>query len=290
MKFVDLITRSALVLGLALPALPAADTPLERARTLYSQTDYEGALRTLKAIPDKSGPAYELIGKSYFMKGDFKRASEAFEKAVQASPGESVYHNWLGRAYGRRAETASFLTAPRLAAKARQSFERAVSLDPRNVDAVSDLFEYYMEAPGIMGGGLEKAAGLSERVRNVNPAEYHSMRARLAEKQKEFNTAEEQFRLAVQLAPRQVGRILDLARFFAKRGRFQESEDAFTRAQALAPDAPRVLFERAAAYVSAGRNLDTARALLQRYLQATLTPDDPPRHEAEKLLKQLSAG
>ena len=46
------------------------------------------------------------------------------------------------------------------------------------------------------------------------------------------------------------------------------------------------LHEGHASLIRAGRNLDTARDLLKRYLAATLSPDDPSRREAEKLLKQ----
>jgi hypothetical protein len=34
------------------------------------------------------------------------------------------------------------------------------------------------------------------------------------------------------------------------------------------------------------RNLEQARGLLEEYLHASLTPDDPPREEAEKLLRR----
>ncbi len=289
MNALKLLISIELVLALCVPALPAADTPLKRALQLYNRTEYEAALQTLEAMPAKSGPVYELMGKSSYMKGDFKRASEAFEKAVAADPRNSNYQNWLGRAYGRRAETASFITAPGLASRAREAFERAVELDRGNVEAASDLFEYYLEAPGIMGGGLDKAAGLADRIKSASPAEYHYMQAKVAERRKEFKTAEEQLRLAISFAPRHVGRFVDLAKFLAKRGRYQESDEAFARAEKLAPDAAKVLYERAAAYVSSGRNLDIARDLLKRYLEAPLTPDDPPRSAAERLLKRLPA-
>jgi len=83
--------------------------------------------------------------------------------------------------------------------------------------------------------------------------------------------------------------VLDLAKFLAKQGRWEESEAAFRQARQLAPDSPKVLFEEASAYIRAGRNLEAARELLKRYLAAPLTPTDPPRHEAELLLKQASA-
>jgi hypothetical protein len=41
-------------------------------------------------------------------------------------------------------------------------------------------------------------------------------------------------------------------------------------------------------YIQSGRNLGAARELLKRYLAASLTPDDPPRKEAEQLLKTAS--
>ncbi|MBM3774764.1 MAG: tetratricopeptide repeat protein, partial [Acidobacteria bacterium] len=110
---------------------------------------------------------------------------------------------------------------------------------------------------------------------------------RLAEKRKDFNRAEQALRRAVAVAPGQASRVIDLAKFLAKQGRHQESEQAFAQAEALAPDSPKVLFERAEAYVQSRRNLGEARQLLKRYLKSRLAPEDPPRHQAEKLLKQI---
>jgi len=118
--------------------------------------------------------------------------------------------------------------------------------------------------------------------------EGHWAQARLAEKKKEFNTAEEHLQRAAAMAPQQVGKLVDLARFLAKQGRYQESEQSFRNAEKIAPNSPKVIYARADTYVQQGRNLDTARQLLKRYLQAELTPDDPPRADAEKLLKKAS--
>lgn len=280
---------STLLATLALSSALAAPPPLESARVLFQRAEYEAALRLLAPQRDKDGATYQLIGRCHYMLGDPKKASEALEKAVAADPASSDYHLWLGRAYGRRAETSSFITAPGFATKARQNFEKALALDPRNAEAVNDLFEYYLEAPGILGGGLERASALTGRIKELDPAEYHYAQAKLAEKRRQFQMAENQFRAAIQLAPKQVGRVLDLAKFLAKQGRWDESEAAFRQARQLAPDSPKVLFEEASAYVRAGRNLKAAKDLLRRYLSAPLTPDDPPRREAEQLLKQASA-
>jgi len=107
------------------------------------------------------------------------------------------------------------------------------------------------------------------------------------ERRKQYDAAEEHFRHAAELAPREVGRFVALAKYLAKRGRIDESEAMFDRAARLAPNNPRILFERASTYVREQRNLEQAREMLQRYLRSPLTPDDPPREQAEALLKKI---
>jgi Flp pilus assembly protein TadD len=272
------------------PLLAASPADLDQARKLYQLTDYEGSLKILHAIQPLDGPVFELIGRNHYMQGEYKKATEILEKAVAAEPGNSDYELWLGRAFGRRAETASPFTAPPNANKARQHFEKAVQLNPHNLEALSDLFEYYLEAPGFMGGGLDKAVGVADQMASIDPVEGHWAQARLAEKKKEFGSAEEHLQRAAEMAPHQAGRLIDLARFLARQGRYQESDQSFRKAEKIAPNSPQVIYARADTYIEQGRNLATARKLLKRYLEAQLTPDDPPRAAAEKLLKKASGG
>jgi hypothetical protein len=90
----------------------------------------------------------------------------------------------------------------------------------------------------------------------------------------------------MELAPTEAGRIVVLARYVAKRGLLGESDLLFERARKLAPSQPRVAFAKARLDIENHRNLEQARVLLQEYLRASLTPDDPPRQEAEKLLRR----
>lgn len=261
---------------------------LKKAEELYQHTDYYGSLKVLKGVASPDAATYSLMGKDYFMTGEFRQASDYFLKAAALDPKNSGYALWLGRAWGRRAETASPFTAPFAASKARQYFELAVKLDPHNSDAMGDLLDYYLNAPGLLGGGLDKADALAKLIAKNDPAEGLISEALVAERRKQFDTAEEQLRRAVELAPRRVGRLLDLARYLAKQGKVQESEAAFARAEKIAPGNPRVLYARAQTYVEGKRNLDQAKALLRKYLQCNLTPDDPPREEAQKLLQKAS--
>ncbi|HYW41678.1 MAG TPA: tetratricopeptide repeat protein [Bryobacteraceae bacterium] len=267
-----------------------AGPDFERAHKLYNLTDFEGSLKILHAIPDrgKDGADYALAGRNYYMLGDYRKSTEALEKAVALEPGSSEYALWLGRAFGRRAETASPFTAPGLASKARQHFERAVQLNPRNLDALTDLFEYYLEAPGFLGGGFDKAEATAVKIAAVDSGEFHWSQAKLAEKRKEFGSAEEQLRRAIEASPRQIGRFIDLARFLSKQGRYQEADQSLARAQKINPDSAKLMFATAEIYIKQNRNLEAARDLLRRYLVSDLTPEDPPRSQAQKLLRQVT--
>jgi tetratricopeptide (TPR) repeat protein len=264
----------------------AADPTLAAAHKLYNSTDFEQSLKVLQAIRPKDGPVYELMGRNYFMQSDYKRATEVLEKAVACDPSNAEYALWFGRAWGRRAETSGPFTAPVYASRARQWFEKSVQLNPTNLEAQSDLFEYYLEAPGFLGGGLDRAEKTAERMTQISPAEGQWALAKLAEKRKESRSAEAHLREAVELAPQQVGKLIELARFLTKQGRYQEADQSFERAEKVAPNTPRVVFARASVYVETHRNLDIARELLKRYMTMSLNPDDPPKSEAAKLLRQ----
>lgn len=264
----------------------ASGPDLGDARKLYNLTDFDRSLRTLQAIPQKDAAVYELMGRDYYMLAEYKKATEVLEKAVAANPGSSECALWLGRAYGRRAETSNPISAAGQASKARQFFEKAVQLDPRNLDALADLLDYYLEAPGFLGGGFDKAQVTAAHIAGISQAEGYAAQAKLAEHHKQFSSAEEQLRRAIEAAPLQIGKLIELAKLLAKQGRFQESDQTVARAEKIAPNSPGLLFATADLYIKSGRHLDVARSLLERYLACQLTPDDPPRSDAEKLLRK----
>jgi Flp pilus assembly protein TadD len=270
--------------------LPAASADLTSASQLYQRTEYRQSLSLLEKAPQKDAAALQLMGQDYFMLGEYKKATESLEKAAALDPNNPKLAHWLGRVYGRRAETANPFSAPGWATKTRQMFEKAVELDPTDKDALGDLLDYYMDAPGFLGGGLQKAEALAHMILKQDPAEGHYAQGLVAEHKKEYDTAEQQFRRAAELAPRQVGRVLVLARYLARHDRVTESDALFEQAARMAPNNPRVMFDRAATYVHEHRDPDAARKLLERYLQMPLTPDDPPRERAHALLKKLGTG
>jgi tetratricopeptide (TPR) repeat protein len=264
----------------------ASPEAVNRADALYQRTQYKDAIQILVKDPAPDFATYLLTGKNYFMLAEYKKATEFFEKALAKSPTSSDAELWLGRAWGRRAEGGSPF-AVIYASRTRQCFEKAVALDPHNHEAKNDLFDYYLNAPGIMGGGLDKAEAAAKSIAAERPAESEFELAQVAEKRNDFASAEAHLRRAMEIQPTEQGRVIDLARFVAKRGHLEESDKLFALARSLAPHKPGIDFAEAKMNIENHRNPDHARKLLQTYLQANLTPDDPPRQEAEKLLERV---
>jgi tetratricopeptide (TPR) repeat protein len=264
----------------------------ETARDLYNRCAYSQSLKILLATPSKNAaPAkgaeeLQLMGQDYFMMGDYKKSTDALEKAAALNRTSSQLYMWLGRAYGRRAETASPFTASGYASKARKALEKSVELDLHNREAVGDLLDYYLGAPGFLGGGLNKAEDLAGKVEAFDQPEGHYLLAMVEEKRKNYDAAEQDLRQALELAPKQMYRVLALARYLAKRGRMEESDTLFAQAAQMEPENPSVIYYRAETYVESRRNLEDARRLLERYIALPLTPDDPPRESARALLNK----
>ena len=281
---------SIVVFTASIPLVTFGRSPgpeLSRAEEVYRKGEYGRAIDLLRALDERDAAVYALLGKAWFMQGQYKQAVADLDKAIAIDSLNSDYYDWLGRAYGRLAEGSSVLSALGYAKKTVRAFERAVELDPSNLEALSDVFEYYLQAPGMVGGGLEKAENIAGRFAGLKAAEYHWARARLAEKRKDFATAEREFREAFATDPNEVGRALDLAAFLSSRGRYGESDALFRTAGDNYPRSPKVLYARAAAYIQSKRKLDEAEALLDRYLALQTTPEDPSRPEAAALLKSV---
>ena len=227
-------------------------------------------------------------GLRFYQDEDYRKAIKAFESVTAAHPNHSEYRRWLGRAYGRRAETMSkwkLFSALSLAKKTRQSFERSVELDPSNLKALQDLFEFYLQAPGIIGGGLDRAGPIADEIVALDEAAGERAWAEIARKRGNHAEAEARLRHARQLDADNLESLLALASFQSRRGATVESDRLYEEAFRQHPESPDVWFSRAKALLRSSRGKAEAHSLLARYIAADLGPDAAPRWEARKLLK-----
>jgi cytochrome c-type biogenesis protein CcmH/NrfG len=275
-------TWAVILLALA-PSLAADTTPPAE---LLAQGRVDDAITSLESrisSAPSDAESYNLLCRAYFSLEDWNRGIAACEKAVSLDPSNSRYHLWLGRGYGEKADKSNFLSAAGLAGKLRKEFETAVQLSPKDAEARTDLAEFYLEAPGIVGGGRERAEAQAEMLLTLDQPRAHWVRGRIAEKKSDLLTAEKEYRAAIEASHGSALTWFNLALFYRHRQRWDEMEDALNHAVAAPPDRPEVLMEAAEVLLRAGRNLTGAIQLLHRYLSNS-TVELAPTFKAHYLL------
>ncbi len=230
--------------------------------------------------------AYNLLCRAQFELDAWDAGIPACEKAVSLSPDNGLYHLWLGRIYGEKADRTNFLKAIGLARKVRTEFERAVEFAPNNCDARIDLAEFYLEAPGIVGGGEDKARAQADILLPLNPGMAHWVRARIAQKNKDTATAEQEYRAAIEASDGGARAWLNLAGFYRHAGRLDQMERALLTMETSPLDHSAALMDGASMLFRNGRSYPLAIRPVRRYLTSS-TEEEWPAFKAHNLLGEL---
>jgi tetratricopeptide (TPR) repeat protein len=276
-----------IILTLASLFIAVAATADDSAPALLAAGRVDDAITTLRSRISSSpndAEAYNLLCRAYFSMGNWDRGIAACEKAITLQPGNSRYHMWLGRIYGEKANDVIFFKAASLAGKVRNEFEAAVRLDSNNVDARSDLGEFYLEAPGIVGGGRDKAEVQAQALTTLDAAKAHYLNGRIAEKKKDLATAEKEYRAAIEATHGSALTWFNLALFYRHQQRWDAMEDAINHATSAQVDRPEILMESGEVLIRSGRNFPAAVRFLRRYLALNSKVEEAPAFKAHYLL------
>ena len=273
-----------LSLFLALPAW-AADS----AQNMLAGGRVDEAISALHGrLSSDPGDAesFNLLCRAYFALDDWERAESSCRKAVSLAPNNSRFHLWLGRVYGEKADRSNFLSAAGLAGKTRSEFQRAVDLNPKDMDARLDLAEFYLEAPGIVGGGQDKARGQAKIIGSVSPDREHWIYARIAEKNRDAAAAEREYRQVIDLSHGDAESWLNLALFLRRQKRYAEMEQAIVKVRQAPLPRLDALVDAAQTLLRAGRSFPLAVQLLRQYLDSGPV-EEAPAFKAHYLLGTL---
>jgi len=276
--------RPLAVLLIASTAMTAAtikqEASLEAGRRAYEASDYAKAVQALQAaaaMDSQNADVQLLLAKSYLELQQHDPAIKSAERAVAIDAQNSIYHEWLGRAYGEKADHASWFSAISLAKKTRREFETAVQLDARNFSARQALIEFDCSAPGIVGGGEDRALPQIRQLAEMDAAEGHYAAGNCRRQKKDLAAAEEEFTKALESNPKSAELIYDIGDYALKRsqaGRLLAVADAGER---LAPGDARGKFYRGVALVLKKENPEEAERLLKGYAERAPTRSGYPR-------------
>ena len=277
-----------------LVAQAPAEVPKEgvgQAEAALQAGEADHALAVLSRQPP-SAEQHDLRCRVYFTLERWDDAAGECEQAVKLDGQNAKHHLWLGRALGEKADSASFISAYNLAKRARSEFEQAVNLDPHDGEALSDLGEFYSSAPGVVGGGTDKAQGLLPALERVDKARAHILQARIAESRKDFNTAESEFKQAAASSDHPAFAWMTLASFYRKHERWDDMEksvEAGYRAAQRDRHAGVALFNGSSVLARGKRNLQFAVKMLEEYLATYPRTEEAPAFVAYTRLATLKA-
>jgi tetratricopeptide (TPR) repeat protein len=269
------------VAGTAIAATNLKQDPgLDAGRRAYEASDYSKAIKLLQAAAAKdprNGDVELLLAKSYLELQERDAAIKSAEKAVGLDPQNSIYHEWLGRAYGDKADHAGWFSAISLAKKTRKEFETAVELDGKNFAARQALIEFDCSAPGLVGGGEEKALPQIKQLADLDAAEGHYASGNCRRQKKDFAAADEEFSKALENHPQSIELIYDIGDYAARRGQAERLIAVAQMGERLAANDPRGKFYRGAGLVLKNEKPGEAERLLQEYLNKAPVRSGYPR-------------
>jgi tetratricopeptide (TPR) repeat protein len=285
--FVLAISINGAAVPHAMAGTPVQDRNAAERSLLQGKVDESvELLQRIVALNPKDGQAYLLLCRAFYSEDHAEEAIASCESAVRLLPRNSEAQDWMGRAYGQKAENAGPLEGFKLARKVHSAFESAVAFDPNNGAAVNDLSEYYVNAPSIVGGGLDKADALA----NVSAARLaqnaHRIRALAAEKRKDYGRAEEEFQAAVDVAKRPDA-WADLGGFLARRKETDRSVEALRHALAADRAKDASVVDAASILNEMHVEAKLAMATLQQYLAGNAKSDAAPAAKVHVILGRM---
>jgi tetratricopeptide (TPR) repeat protein len=271
---------------LPFPAL--ADTPAAQALAQGRADQAVRLLQSTLAAQPADPTTHQLLCRVYYAEELPDPAIAACEKAVSLAPNDSGNQMWLGRAYGLKAENAGPLSGLSLAKRVRLAFERAAQLDPANVPAQIALGEFYIAAPSIIGGGLDKAQRVAAQLMPISPAAAHRLLAMAAEKRKNLPQAEAEFRAAI-AASHAAAAWVDLGAFYQRRQWPDKAAAALDSALEADRAHDAALMDIASVLTDAHRSPSLAESALRLYLASPAKSEDAPAFKVHVQLGKLLA-
>ena len=276
----------AILAPAALGAQGAAESELCR-RAVARGADHAASRARVEAQAKGGDAGAFFQGCLHLADERFGPAADAFERAVSRDAASAEAHYWLGVAYGEQAQRANVLRQASLAGKTKREFERAVQLAPDHLEARSGLMQFYLVAPGVMGGDKGKAREQAREIQRRNAYRGGFALASIAARDKDWAGVAREYQQLTTQFPDSTAPWTALAAAHGQAGRWDDAfrtVDAMLRAHPTAMVAQYAVGRTAA---ESGTQLDRGAAALERYLQHTPRANEPSLANAHLRLGQI---
>ena len=188
------------ILFLLFPFLLCAQSSFDKAQKLFDDGKHEQSKPIFEALLKANPSNLKIIENLGDIAGNSKSWVEAvayYKKLKDLKPSEADYYYKYGGATGMLALEVNRFRALGMIDEIRESFEKAIKLDPKHIDARWALIEYYMQLPRIIGGSEAKAILYSNELMKISAVDGYMSRGRIDEYYKRYKKAEIQYKKAI---------------------------------------------------------------------------------------------
>ncbi|QGK76790.1 lipopolysaccharide assembly protein LapB [Flavobacterium sp. SLB02] len=188
--------KKLLLFFLFVPIFIWSQSNFEKAEKLYHAKKYDEAQVVFEGVL-KSKPldvkTIEYLGEITAHQKSWVKGAEYFKKLKELKPTEADYFYKYGGCLAMRAMEVSRLKALGMVGEMKESFEKAIVLDPKHIPARWALIEIYLQLPGIFGGSESKAILYSNQLAQLSPVDGYLSRGRIDVYFKRYAAAEKNF-------------------------------------------------------------------------------------------------
>ena len=255
----------------------ASAQSIDRAKQLFDNAQYAEAKAELLAVQkanDRSPQAEYYLGRIASIANESDRAIEHFERAVKLEEGNALYHAWLGNAIREVTPRSSKIRMPFNARRMKKEWERAVALDPNQIDARYGLVQFYSMAPGVMGGDIAKAREQAAEIGRRSALRGAIARGVIAEVEKNGAAEIAAYQEAITAAPDSLAGYSALSLAYARNSKASEAFATLDQYVKRQPADRRALYEAGRIAGNTGQELDRGESALKKFLASP--PADVP--------------
>jgi tetratricopeptide (TPR) repeat protein len=196
---------------------------------------------------------------------EFAAAIPLLERCVAADKGNSKFHQWLGRAVGLNAAQNGITSSVLSIRKVKAELEKAIELDPNNLEARQDLAIMYRAVPGLLGGSNAKAAEQVSYIRRNDPALAAQLDGDFLAGDKKYDAALTAYNESAKLNPRPAI-LVRISLIHQQKKEWDKSFAALERALAMEANHPFTLYQIGRTAALSGQQLDRGEKCLRAYI------------------------
>lgn len=200
--------KQLLFFCLLFPLLIFSQSDFDRGEKLFREEKFEQAQVLLEHVlvtQPSNLKAIEYLGDIAGRNKSWDKAIGYYKKLKQLKPTEANYYYKYGGVLGMKAKESSKFQALGMIGEIKESFEKAITLNPKHIEARWALVMIYIQLPGIVGGSETKAIKYSNELLKLSPVDGYLSKGQIEEYFKRYSLAEQQYKKAIAAGSTKIG-------------------------------------------------------------------------------------